>query len=70
MEKELIAALVAMRNALKDVMNHTMVQETINGQTVTISSLPTGVQDYAAQCDLEAQELLLKAGVQPSEMPA
>ena len=67
MEKELIEALIAMRKALKDVINQTMVSETINGQTVEIPSVNI---DYAAQCDLEAMELLLAAGVDPANMSA
>lgn len=58
MEKELIEALIAMRYALKDVMKELPIEERFFNL------------DYAAQCDLQAMELLLKAGVDPDDMPA
>jgi hypothetical protein len=58
MEKELIEALIAMRYALKDVMDQLPIEERFFNL------------DYAAECDLNAQELLLKAGVNPNNMPA
>lgn len=62
MEKELIKALIAMRYALKDVLDKATVQDTDeNGQTIDIVPFNT---DYAAQCDLEAMELLTAAGVE------
>lgn len=58
MEKELIKALVAMRYALKDVMDQLPIEERFFNL------------DYAAECDLHAHELLLKAGVDKNDMPA
>lgn len=58
MEQKLIEALIAMRYALKDVMDQLPIEERFFNL------------DYAAQCDLHAHELLVQAGVDPNDMPA
>jgi hypothetical protein len=68
--KELKEALIAMRVALKSVLDESIKHEVINGQIGEFYDLTPGTIDLASESDRKALELLLSLGVNASDMPA